>query len=197
MSELNSFTKVERRSTTSDTMEGQQSTTLRAYKRSPALSNSRWYKGMLHSRMAGPADNHGTFDFVISKIRRGTEPPPHVHTREDEFFYLLAGEMAFYVDGKAFSITAGECIFLPRRIPHAWLITSDDVNTITVVTPAGFSDALWKMSFPAERMEVPNGADIATYANADVTETIKIFEQYGLRLLSPDEIRAEMPGFPL
>ena len=134
---------------------------------------------------------------MISKIRRGTEPPPHVHTREDEFFYLLAGEMAFYVDGKVFSITAGECIFLPRRIPHAWLITSDDVNTITVVTPAGFADAIWNMSFPAERMEVPNGADIATYANADLTETIKIHEQYGVRLLSPDEIRAQMPGFPL
>ena len=197
MSEVDSFTKVKQRSTTSDTMEGQQSITLSAYKRSPDLSNSRCYKGMLHSRMAGSADNHGAFDFVISKIRRGTEPPPHVHTREDEFFYLLAGEMAFYVDGKAFSITAGECMFLPRRIPHAWLITSDDVNTITVVTPAGFADAIWKMSFPAERMEVPKSADMATYANSDLAETIRIHEQHGVRPLSPDEIRAEMPGFPL
>jgi hypothetical protein len=36
-----------------------------------------------------------------------------------------------------------------------------------------------------------------TYANADLTETIKVFEQYGVRLLSPDEIRAEMPQYPL
>ena len=53
------------------------------------------------------------------------------------------------------------------------------------------------MSVRAERMEVPTGADIATYANADLTETIKIHEQYGVSLLSPDEIRAEMPEFPL
>src|SRR5258708_38300099 len=53
------------------------------------------------------------------------------------------------------------------------------------------------MNAPAERMEVPADADIVTYANADLTETIKVFEQYGVRLLSPDEIRAEMPQSPL
>jgi hypothetical protein len=52
---------------------GQQLSSPRAYKRSPALINSTWYKGMLHSQMAGTADNNGAFDFVISKMRRGTE----------------------------------------------------------------------------------------------------------------------------
>ena len=43
-------------------------TSPRAYKRSPALTNSTWYKGMLHSQMAGTADNNGAFDFVISRM---------------------------------------------------------------------------------------------------------------------------------
>ena len=38
---------------------GQQLNSPRAYKRSPALTNSTWYKGMLHSQMAGTADNKG------------------------------------------------------------------------------------------------------------------------------------------
>jgi hypothetical protein len=46
-------------------------------------------------------------------------------------------------------------------------------------------------------MEAPADAGIVTYANADLTETIKVFEQYGVRLRSPDEIRAEMPQYPL
>ena len=65
-------------------MEEQQLNPLRAYKRAPALSNSMWHKGMLASVMAGTADNNGAFDFVISMARRGTEPPPHVHSRELE-----------------------------------------------------------------------------------------------------------------
>ena len=84
---------------------GQQLSSPRAYKRSPALTNSTWYKGMLHSQMAGTADNNGAFDFVISKMRRGTEPPPHIHSREDEFFYVLSGKIRVYVGREVFSVS--------------------------------------------------------------------------------------------
>jgi len=177
--------------------ERRQSSTLRAYKRSPALINSTWYKGMLHSQMAGTADNNGAFDFLISTIRRGTEPPPHVHSREDEFFYIFSGEMRVYVDGEVFTARAGECMFLPRLKPHAWVIASEAIRVITLITPGGFFDALVKMSAPAERMEIPTDADTVTYADADLTETIKVHQQFGVRLLTPEEIRTEMPKYPL
>ena len=129
--------------------------TLRAYKRSPALSNSTWYKGVLCSQMAGTADNDGAFDTIISRMRRGTEPPPHVHSREDEFFYVLSGEMKVYVEGEVFVVTAGECMFLPRGKPHAFLVTSQELHNIALITPGGFLDAVNRMNAPAERMEVP------------------------------------------
>ena len=171
--------------------------TLRAYKRSPALANSTWYKGMLHSQMAGTADNGGAFDFLIAKLGRGTEPPPHVHSREDEFIYLLSGGMRFYVDGEVFTVTAGECTFLPRRRPHAFLVTSQEAHVILLIVPGGFNQAFSKMNAPAERMEVPADVDTVTYATADLTETFKVFEQYGIRFLTADEIRTEMPQYPL
>ena len=169
----------------------------RAYKRSPALANSTWYKGILVSQMAGTADNDGVFDLVISQVRRGTEPPPHVHSREDEVFYILSGQMNFYVDGEVFAVTSGECIFLPRAVPHAFLVKSEDVHAITLLTPGGFLGALNRMNAPARRMEVPTDVDLVTYANVDLTETIKVFEQYGVRLLAPDEIDTLMPTYPL
>jgi mannose-6-phosphate isomerase-like protein (cupin superfamily) len=171
--------------------------TPRAYKRSPELSNSTWYKGILSSHMAETADNNGAFDIIIGKLRRGTEPPPHVHSREDEFFYVISGEIRFYVDGEVFQVTAGECMFLPRRKPHAFLITSEEIHVITFIVPGGFSDAISKMNAPAERMDVPTDVDTVTYANADLTETIKVFQQHGIRLLTADEIRTEMPEYPL
>jgi quercetin dioxygenase-like cupin family protein len=87
-------------------MKGHESTTLAAYTRTPALNNSTWYKGILVSQMAGASDNDGAFDFVVSKMRRGTEPPPHVHSREHEVFYILAGEINVYVDRKVFRLSA-------------------------------------------------------------------------------------------
>jgi hypothetical protein len=53
---------------------------LKAYKRVPDLSNSTWYKGVLNSLMAGREDNNGAFDVCIIRMKRGTEPPPHVHS---------------------------------------------------------------------------------------------------------------------
>jgi hypothetical protein len=35
-----------------------------------------------------------------------------------------------------------------------------------------------------------------TYANADLTHTIEVFEQYGIRFLMAQEIRATMPAYP-
>jgi len=161
------------------------------------VEHSTWYKGLLVSQMAGTADNNGAFDLVISKMRAGTEPPPHVHSREDEFMYIFSGEMRFYVDREVFPVTAGECMFLPRQKPHAFLVASEEVHGMSLITPGGFLDAINKMNVPAEQMEVPTDTEVETYANADLTQTIKVFEKYGIRFLSPQEIRREMPEYPL
>ena len=188
---------TEQRATTGNESGGQPSNELRAYKRSAQLGNSRWYKGFLYSVMAGSSDNNRALNLAIAKMRPGTELPPHVHTREDEFLYILSGELRAYAEGDVFSLTAGECIFLPRRKPHAWLITSDEAELILVITPGGFLDALNKLSAQAEQMDLPASPDTVTYATADLTETLKVFQQYGIRLLTPDEIREEMPEYPL
>jgi mannose-6-phosphate isomerase-like protein (cupin superfamily) len=177
--------------------EKQHLSALNAYKRAPDLSNSTWYKGVLNSLMAGKKDNDGAFDFCIIRMKRGTEPAPHVHSREHEFFYILSGEVRLFVDDEVFELTTGNCIYLPLGRPHAFRIISDELHWIAFITPGGFFEAVSEMNAPAERMEVPADANVITYANADMTETIKVFERYGLRFLTADEIRRQMPGYPL
>jgi len=172
-------------------------TTLAAYKRAPALNNSTWYKGILTSHMAGTSDNEGAFDLVVSKMRRGTEPPPHVHSREHEMLYILSGELNAYVVGEIFRVSAGECMFLPRGVPHAFLIQSDEVEQVVLVAPGGFFDVVATMTTPAERLDRPRDADTITYANADLTQTIELFKQHGIRFLTRQEIRATMPEYPM
>jgi hypothetical protein len=53
-----------------------------------------------------------------------------------------------------------------------------------------------KMNAPAERMVIPNDTDTVTYENTDLTETIKVFKRYGIRFLTAEEIRTEMPEYP-
>ena len=67
---------------------------------------------------------------------------------------------------------------------------------ILLIVPGGYNEAFSKLSAPAERMEVPTDVDTVTYATADLTETIKVFEQYGARFLTAEEIRTAMPQYP-
>ena len=48
-------------------MKGQELTALAAYKRTPALDNSTWYKGILVSQMAGTSDNNGALTALSAK----------------------------------------------------------------------------------------------------------------------------------
>jgi quercetin dioxygenase-like cupin family protein len=167
---------------------------MQAYKRSPALENSTWYKGILASQLAGSADTDDAFDLIESKMRKGTEPPPHVHDREDELFYILSGEIKAFADGKVFTVSAGESVFLPRKTPHAYLIESAEVHLLALMTPGGFFNAINKMNAQARTMEIP--ADTETYATVDLTATMAVFMKYGVQMLSPDEIIQHMPDYP-
>ena len=99
----------------------------------------------------------------------GTEPPPHVHTREDELFYVLEGEFDVYVGKEAFKVKAGECVFLPRFKPHAFVIRSPRLHVLALFTPAGLEEAFRGMSTPAQRLELPTGA--VTYSTGDLKQT--------------------------
>jgi hypothetical protein len=57
---------------------------LKAFKRAPSIETSLWYKDILITNLITDRDTGGAFEFVVTKMRRGTEPPPHVHEREHE-----------------------------------------------------------------------------------------------------------------
>jgi quercetin dioxygenase-like cupin family protein len=168
----------------------------KAFKSSPSLRNSSWYKGILISQLAGQQDTGGDYDLVITQARKGTEPPPHVHSRENEFFYVLEGELTGYVGTEVFEVETGAGLFLPKGVPHAVHFKSPVVKVLVLITPGGFYSAVNEMNAPAQKMEIP-ADEVFTYATMDLTKTIEIFEKYGIHILSSEEIAQQMPQFPL
>jgi len=166
---------------------------LNPFKHAPTVDISTWYKGILSTQLATDEITGGAFDLVLAHMKRGTEPPPHVHTREHELFYVLDGALDAYVDDKVFQVGPGECVFLPLGRPHAYIIRSPEIRMLTFITPGGFMNVVAPMAAPAEKLEIPS--DSITYATADLEETMKIFMRHGLRFLSPEEILKQMPAF--
>jgi quercetin dioxygenase-like cupin family protein len=67
--------------------------------------------------------------------KRGT--PLHVHHNQDEIFNVIEGEYHFLVGNDKFKLTAGDTIFLPRKVPHAWTQVSARAKMNVIVQPAG------------------------------------------------------------
>ena len=167
---------------------------LNAFKRAESLELSKWYMGTLMTNLAETKDTNGAFLLVQGTLVPGTEPPPHVHSREDELFYVLEGEFDVYVGEDIFTVETGECVFLSRLKPHAFIIRSPQIRLLTLVTPAGLEEVFRDRSTPAENLEAPSGA--LTYSQADLNQTVQRFTEYGVRILSPEEIAEQIPLYP-
>jgi mannose-6-phosphate isomerase-like protein (cupin superfamily) len=142
---------------------------------------STWYKGILTSQLATDQDTGGAFDIVMSYMRSGTEPPPHVREREHEFFYVLEGELEAFIANKCFRVSKGECFFFPSREPHAFKILSPEIRMLLLITPGGFLRAINGMATPAQTLDIPRD-EVFTYANMNLQETMQVFERYGVRI---------------
>ena len=66
-------------------------------------------------------------------------PPLHLHFNQDEWFYVMDGEIAFQVGDQRLHLRAGESVLAPRLIPHAFSSVSPTVPSRMMIafTPAG------------------------------------------------------------
>ena len=86
----------------------------------------------------------------------GTATPIHVHTQEDEAFYLLDGSMTYSADGQLHRLSAGSFIFLPRGLPHGFRVTgSGPVRFLAVALPGALMSLYNEVGRAAGQHELP------------------------------------------
>lgn len=92
---------------------------------------------ILDVKISGSDTNGGMAIFEQTSLspKRGT--PLHVHLEQDEVFYVIEGAYYFQVGDEKFDLKAGDSIFLPRNVPHAWTQVADKGKMIVVFQPAG------------------------------------------------------------
>lgn len=66
----------------------------------------------------------------------GTSVPEHVHSKEAELLYVLAGSGTLTVKGQALPVTATSVVQVPPNTPHAFAATTD-LRAVQFYTPAG------------------------------------------------------------
>ena len=93
--------------------------------------------GVVDVKISG-SDNDGSFAvFEQTVLAKGAGVPLHFHPEQDEMFYVLEGSYRFKVGDEMFDLQLGDSIFLPRKVPHAWMLTSEKGTAHCLVQPAG------------------------------------------------------------
>ncbi len=79
------------------------------------------------------------FSIIEHVIKPGTMTPPHRHTREHEFSYVLEGVLGAEVGGTIVTARPGEFALKPKGIPHAfWNEGPGILRFLEFISPSGF-----------------------------------------------------------
>jgi mannose-6-phosphate isomerase-like protein (cupin superfamily) len=108
-------------------------------------------------------------------VPRLAGPPLHRHSREDEWFYVLDGEITWVIDGRRLSGGPGTAAFAARGTTHTFQnFGSADAHMLVAVAPAGL-----------ERWFAEVAAMNAGRDTPDLSEVEASLVRYGVELLGP------------
>ena len=116
------------------------------------LDNSLW------SLKATAEKTGGRFLLIEEVAPRGEGTPLHVHREDDETFYVLEGEITFYLeDDHPVTATAGSFVHVPGGAAHAFRVDSETARYLIITTPqherfyrAAFGDPAQSRNLPPE-----------------------------------------------
>lgn len=124
--------------------------------------------------------------YALFEVRAAPQkgPPSHIHSLEDEAFYIQEGEVEFYLDERTIVATPGTFLHSPRGQRHSYkVISSQPAKMLCWVTPAGLEQ------FFAEVGTVLSNSDILPpMATPEAIELmIAIATKYGITIFPPVE----------
>lgn len=100
--------------------------------------------GDVYRFLATGEETNGTYAQIEAIVPPGGGPPPHVHSREEEGFYILEGEITFTVAEKRIVATGGMFANMPVGTPHSFKNESNHPAKMLIsVAPAGL-EQMWK-----------------------------------------------------
>lgn len=151
----------------------------------PGEGDARWFLDALGIIKASTETTDNAVAVIEFLWPQGSGSPLHVHRREDEWFYVIEGEVTFWVGGETIVAPAGSFVYGPRDVPHTFLVTSPGARFLMVTEPAMFADFVRALSVPAQEPTLPP----ASVERPDPERIAELAAEWGMEILGP-------PGIP-
>ena len=138
--------------------------------------------GDVYRFLATREDTNSKYTLIEALVSPGGGPPPHVHSREEEGFYILEGEIAFTIDGKRVVATPGMFANMPVGTPHSFKNESNKPAKMLVsVAPAGLEKMFMEIGVPLAE----GAATALSPTKEDIEKLLAIAPRYGIEIRLP------------
>jgi mannose-6-phosphate isomerase-like protein (cupin superfamily) len=122
-----------------------------------------------------PGDSNGELALFQATVPPHSGPPLHVHSREDEWFFVLSGELLFEVDGERHTVSSGGSVYLRRGVAHTYQnFTGAEAQLLVATTPGEFFNFF---------VELDHATPLTGLPSAEVLSAV--CEKYGMTILGP------------
>ncbi len=140
---------------------------------------SVWLLTDQHTFKAVTADTNGAFTLTEVSAGPNFGPPPHIHHREDECFYILEGAFEFWYGGQHFVAGAGAFVYLPKGQLHKHRAANGaPAKALVMHVPAGLERFIEEAGKPAgETPARPQAPEMA-----ELERIVQIAQKYGIEV---------------
>ncbi len=146
----------------------------------PGEGPSVWSLGGRFTIKLDDAQAEGRFSLQEAMASRAAEPPLHIHHREDEAWYILDGQMTFYVDDVAYRAASGSFVLAPMGRRHTFTVDVEPTRVLVFAAPAGFEHFALELGRPVSSDVPPS--DLAM-PGPDALGSVA--ERYGIEVVGP------------
>jgi quercetin dioxygenase-like cupin family protein len=138
--------------------------------------------GDVYRFLAMGEDTNARYALWEAIVPPGGGPPPHVHSREEEGFYVLEGEIIFHVGDQRLAAGAGMFVNMPVGMLHAFKNESDrPARMLISVAPAGLEQMFFEVGQP-----VAVGAQTAPApTREEIEKLLAVAPHYGIEIRLP------------
>jgi quercetin dioxygenase-like cupin family protein len=150
--------------------------------RKPAQGRTVAVVGDVYRFLAVGEDTNGKYALFDAIVLPGGGPPPHVHSREEEGFYVLEGEITFTIGEKRLVASAGMFANMPVGTPHSFKNESSrPARMLISLAPAGLERMFFEVGVP-----LPEGSTTALPpTKEEIEKLLAVAPSYGIEIKLP------------
>ena len=137
--------------------------------------------GDLYRFLATGDETDGKYAMFEAIVPPGGGPPPHTHSREEESFLILEGEITFTVGEKQIVATAGTFANMPVGSLHSFKNSTDKTARMIIsVAPAGLEKMFLEVGVPMKQGDTPPPP-----SKAEIEKLLAVAPRYGVEIIVP------------